>query len=430
MTFVTIIILCQTLHLKSNFPKTRVMKKNKILNRFYLLVITLCCFTSCLKWAARADKKLPDETALHKTYHYSGKVIIIGAGASGLAAAKVLEKNNVDYKVLEATNRYGGRLKKDTILADFPIDIGAEWLHSAPITLNKLKGKYGDEIDEELIPYHLDCTAIWNGTEYKVNSSWQNDFRYNFLPESKFKNTTWYDFVNENIAKTVLQNIHYNSPVVSIDYSNNKVSVITTDGTTYEADRILVTVPIGVLKSEKISFIPEIKQERKDAIDEITFHPGFKVVMKFSDKFYPDAIECEVDNGEKGYYDIAFGKETQDNILGFLCTGDETQKYYDLNSNEQIIDSLISELDQIFDGKASANYSGEYILENWGQYEFALGTWTQAFQEKKSNLKILNQSLDQKVYFAGEINDPYKQMGVPGAILSGYYSIDKLLTDQ
>ena len=430
MTFVTIIILCQTLHLKSNFPKTRVMKKNKILNRFYLLVITLCCFTSCLKWAARADKKLPDETALHKTYHYSGKVIIIGAGASGLAAAKVLEKNNVDYKVLEATNRYGGRLKKDTILADFPIDIGAEWLHSAPITLNKLKGKYGDEIDEELIPYHLDCTAIWNGTEYKVNSSWQNDFRYNFLPESKFKNTTWYDFVNENIAKTVLQNIHYNSPVVSIDYSNNKVSVITTDGTTYEADRILVTVPIGVLKSEKISFIPEIKQERKDAIDEITFHPGFKVVIKFSDKFYPDAIECEVDNGEKGYYDIAFGKETQDNILGFLCTGDETQKYYNLNSNDEIMDSLLSELDQIFDGKASSSYSGEYVLENWGQYEFALGTWTQAFQEKKSNLKILNQSLDQKVYFAGEINDPYRQMGVPGAILSGYYSIDKLLTDQ
>ena len=53
-----------------------------------------------------------------------------------------------------------------------------------------------------------------------------------------------------------------------------------------------------------------------------------------------------------------------------------------------------------------------------------------SFSGKKSTLNILNQSLDQKVYFAGEINDPYKQMGVPGAILSGYYSIDKLLTDQ
>ena len=122
--------------------------------------------------------------------------------------------------------------------------------------------------------------------------------------------------------------------------------------------------------------------------------------------------------------------QTQNNILGFLCTGDETQKYYDLNSNDEIISSLIDELDLMLDGKASSSYSGEYILENWGQYEFTLGTWTQAFQEKKSNLKILNQPLNNKIYFAGEINDPYKQMGVPGAILSGYYSIDKLLTDQ
>ena len=406
------------------------MNKIKILNKFYILVIIVFSFTSCLKWAARAENKLPDETALHKTYDYSGKVIIVGAGASGLAAAKVLEKNNIDYTILEATNRYGGRLKKDTTLADFPIDIGAEWIHSAPVTLNKLKGKHGDEIDEELIPYNLDCTAVWNGTEYKINPGWQDNFMYNFMPESKFKNSTWYDFVNENIAKTVLHNIQYNSPVVSIDYSDNQVSVKTLNGTTFDADRVLVTVPIGILKSDKISFNPEINQERKDAIEEITFYPGIKVVMKFSEKFYPDAIICEVDNGEKGFYDIAFGKETQNNILGFLCTGDETQKYYDLNSNDEIISSLIDELDLMLDGKASSSYSGEYILENWGQYEFTLGTWTQAFQEKKSNLKILNQPLDNKVYFAGEINDPYKQMGVPGAILSGYYSIDKLLTDQ
>ena len=41
---------------------------------------------------------------------------------------------------------------------------------------------------------------------------------------------------------------------------------------------------------------------------------------------------------------------------------------------------------------------------------------------------LLNLSHFDKVYFAGEINDTYKQMGVPGAVLSGYYSIDKLLT--
>ena len=340
-----------------------------------LLVITSLCFclSGCFKWAARAKSKLPKETSLQNTYNYDGKVIIVGAGASGLAAAKVLEQNNIDYIILEATNRYGGRLKKDTTLADFPIDIGAEWLHSAPITLNKLKGKRGTEIDEELIPYHLDSTASWDGKEYKVDPHWQNNFMYNFLPESKFKTSTWYDFVNENIAETVKHKIQYNSPVNSIDYSSNNVIVKTKSGKTFEADRIIVTVSIGVLKSNVITFIPEMNKENRKAIESITFHPGFKVAMKFSEKFYPDAITCKVENGEKGFYDIAFKKDVQTNVLGFLCTGNETQKYYNLKSEQEIISSLLEELDEMFDGKASTFYSGEYILENWGQHKFTQG---------------------------------------------------------
>jgi monoamine oxidase len=113
-----------------------------------------------------------------------------------------------------------------------------------------------------------------------------------------------------------------------------------------------------------------------------------------------------------------------------LCKGDETEKYYSLKSEQEIINQLLKELDDMYDGKASQTYMNEYLLENWGQYQFTQGTWTQAFQEKKSTLKVLNQPLDNKIYFAGEINDTYKQMGVPGAILSGYYAADKLLTDE
>lgn len=39
-----------------------------------------------------------------------GKVVVIGAGNAGLAAAYELEKAGVDYVVLEATSRYGGRV--------------------------------------------------------------------------------------------------------------------------------------------------------------------------------------------------------------------------------------------------------------------------------------------------------------------------------
>ena len=207
------------------------------------------------------------------------------------------------------------------------------------------------------------------------------------MSESKFKKSTWYDFVNQNIAETVKHNIQFNSPVNRIDYSDNNVIVTTKNGKTYEADRVIVTVSIGVLKSNVIRFIPEMNKEKRKAIESITFHPGFKVAMKFSEKFYPDDITYIVNNRGKGFYDIAFKRNAQTNVLGFLCTRNETKKYYNLESEQEIISSLLDELDKMFDGKASTLYSGKYILENWRQYEFTQGTWTQAFQKK-----ILSQS--------------------------------------
>ena len=394
------------------------------------IVSLFFCLSSCLQWAARAESKLPEETALHKTYNYNGKIIIVGAGAAGLAAAKVLEKNNIDYKILEATDRYGGRLKKNTSLADFPIDIGAEWIHSAPIVLNKLKGKVGDQIDEELIPYLLKDTYNWDGKEYKKNTQALNNFVYNFMPESKFKNSTWYDFVDENIAKEVKHKIEFNSPVTEINYDADKVLVKTKNGTVHSADKVLVTVSIGVLKSNHIKFTPDLSKEKKEAINSITFLPGFKLVLKFKEKFYPDVINWKVKTGERVFYDIAFKKEAESHILGFLATGKSVEEYYKLESQDEIVKSIIGELDKIFDGKASESYTGQYVLENWGQHQFTMGTWTQAMLEKKSELTIINKPLDKKVYFAGEINDTYQQMGVPGAVLSGYFSIDKLLIER
>ena len=250
------------------------------------------------------------------------------------------------------------------------------------------------------------------------------------MPESKFKNSTWYDFVNENIAVTVKHKIQFNSPVTEINYSGEQVFVKTKNGEVHTADKVLVTVSIGVLKSNHITFIPDLSNERKDVINAVEFLPGFKLIMKFTEKFYPDAINCKVKSGEKGYYDIAFKKQAQSNILALLAAGNPAEEYYKFESEEEIVNSAIAELDRIFNGIASETFTGEYVLENWGQHQFTMGTWTKAFLQKKSELKILNQPLDRKIYFAGEINDTYKQMGVPGAVLSGYHSIDKLLTEK
>ena len=399
-----------------------------------LLFIVLCCLSfiisGCFKWGSRAYENFPKETALDKTYNYDGKVIIIGAGASGLAAAKILERNKVDYQIIEATDRYGGRLKKNTDLADFPIDIGAEWIHNLPPVLNRLKGKKGDEVDEELIPYRLERAYNWDGENYKEISKKELDSSFDFFPESKFKHSTWYDFLDENFAKEVQHKIKFNAPVTEINYSDDKVIVKTKDGKVHTADKVLVTVSIGVLKSKAIKFIPDLNDKKKKAINKVEFLSGFKLVMKFSEKFYPDVINCKVKNGEKAYYDIAFKKEAKSHILGLLVTGNTVNDYFELGAEEKIVLSVLKELDQIFDGKASTFYTGEHIFENWGQHEFTLGTWTNAALNERFSLKALNQSLQKKVYFAGEIYDVHHQLGVPGAILSGYDAIDKLLTEK
>ena len=382
----------------------------------------------CMNWAARAVEKLPEVTAVNKSYDYSGKVIVIGAGASGLAAANILERNDIDYLILEATDRFGGRLKKDTTLADFPIDLGAEWIHSDPIVLNKIKGVSGTKIEEDLIPYHLETAAKWNGFEVKEVSKSELDFMYRFLPEFKFKSSTWYDFVTDHLANSVKEKIQFNSPVKSIDYTSDQVIVKTVDGNVFEADRVLVTVSIGVLKSETIHFMPALDVKKQKALASVKFRPGLKVALKFSDSFYHNAIGCKSNSGERVYYDIAFGKETESHVLGFLCTGEDSKEYLGYSSDEALLQVLIKELDQMYEGRATELFTGEFRIEKWSEYKFIRGTWTQAFEENPNHLSHLNRPLEDKVFFAGEINDPYRQMGVPGAILSGYHSIDRLLS--
>ena len=60
--------------------------------------------------------------------------IVVGAGAAGLTAAyDLFFEDNVKVKVLEASDRIGGRLKRaPDEFADFPIDLGGEWIHTDP----------------------------------------------------------------------------------------------------------------------------------------------------------------------------------------------------------------------------------------------------------------------------------------------------------
>lgn len=397
----------------------------------FILLLTVVFFIGCqsYEWGSQTFHQLPELTALDKTYSYDGKIIIIGAGASGLAAAKILERNGIDYQILEATDRYGGRIKKVEGFADFPIDVGAEWIHNHPQVLNKLKGKKGTEIDEDLVPYRLKESYFWNGKGYQEIPKAELDKYFESFPEYKFKSTTWYDFLDEHFASFVKHKIKFNSLVTAIDYTSGKVKITLKSGEVLTADKVLSTVSIGVLKSGSIRFTPALSAKKQKIIESAYFLPGFKLAMKFSEKFYPDVITCKTSKGTKDYHDVSFGKDSNFNILGLLSTGSSAGKYYQLGSEKAIVDSVLAELDQIFEGKASEVFTGEYILEDWGRHQHTLGTWSDP-TVSKSTIEELIRPLDNKVFFAGGAHDLYRQGGAPGAFLSGYHAIDQLLNSE
>jgi len=73
---------------------------------------------------------------------FQGNVIIVGALSFWIS-----------YQILEATDRVGGRIQKNKNFADFPIDLGAEWIHEDKSILNYLISQPGNEANVETILY-------------------------------------------------------------------------------------------------------------------------------------------------------------------------------------------------------------------------------------------------------------------------------------
>ena len=60
-------------------------------------------------------------------------LIIVGAGAAGLAAARQAGELGLSYLVCEAMDRIGGRAYTESTTFGTPWDRGGHWMHSASI---------------------------------------------------------------------------------------------------------------------------------------------------------------------------------------------------------------------------------------------------------------------------------------------------------
>ena len=411
---------------------------------------------------------------LFEDINYDGKVIIIGAGAAGLYAAYILKSKGIDFQILEASSKYGGRLGKLTGFANFPIDTGAQWLHgknsilgdlitksNTTITLDDSETKYW--FNNQLVNSLPQNTDIFEGDnlpdisykDYALQKGLGNEYKYiveniagdqgaaasrlsvfgnnqdeeNWISgDDDFKfQETFFDLFDKQIASEVKDKILLNTIVSKIDYSQSEIIITASNNRLFNADKVIITVPIPILKSGDIQFIPALQNEKTNAFSKIGMDAGMKVFLKFSNKFFDQNIIggaiCAA------YADDSIGKAQSDNILLAFIMGDQAAYLTALANDTAITNALLQELDMMYNGQATTSFIASHV-ENWTTNPFVKGAYSYSTVGMGDARKIATQAISKKLYFAGEaMNTNGHHQTVHGAVETGYREVINILND-
>jgi len=411
-------------------------------------------------------------------------VVVIGGGISGLAAAKKLKEKGFTVIVLEAQEKVGGRIRTDRSLG-VAFDEGASWIHGPignPITsLASIAGAntfltsddsvevfntngiaYSDTVltsTEKQFESALN-TVRSAGTQTKsfqtvFNSLYPtqaNDKLWKYMLSaylefdtggdisklsSKFFDddeaysgadviiTNGYDKVTDYLTTGL--DIRLNTRVSSINYANAKVG-ITANGNKIEADYVVVSVPLGVLKNNAISFSPALPTNKINAISNTNIGNVNKFLLVWNTPFWDTKLQyigyTPETKGKFNYF-LNIKKFTPSNGLMTFAFGDYATVTESM-ADSQIISEIMLHLKGIY-GNSIPNPSN-FLRTKWGQNINSYGTYSYATNNSTSaDFDTLANEVNNKVFFAGEHTEREYRGTVHGAYLSGIREADKII---
>ena len=385
-------------------------------------------------------------------------VIIIGAGAAGLLAAKELSPL-FNVTLLEATAQAGGRIQSLLLHGDI-IEAGAEFVHGdLPVTLGLLKdagiayikcegemyrkqnGRFVEageiapgwdelleqmkNIEEDITLHQLlekfypgaanekfshqiqsyaegfDVADITKVSVKALYKEWAAEGENNYRISKGYGALVGYLVQQAGAAGVVL---HTSCPVKKVNWQKGSVTVQVANGEKYYADKLLVAVPVSVLQQPSavagIQFTPSIHFDASTA-NAIGFGAVIKVVVKFKKAFWQrDAKFIFSDEVFPTWWTQL--PDEAPLLTGWL--GGPKAHALSNQSDNDIGDIALTSLAAIFDQPIAMLRQSIVHMNvfNWQKNPYAMGAYSYATVETAAAKKVITAPLADTIFFAGE----------------------------
>ncbi|MFI5776835.1 flavin monoamine oxidase family protein [Nocardia sp. NPDC051570] len=179
-----------------------------------------------------------------------GGVVVVGAGLSGMTAARELIRAGLSVVVLEADDRIGGRVRGVPIGEGETVEIGGQYVGPDQDSILALADELGvGRYPAHMVGDHMHYTA--NGSIMRIVGGRDRASTYRFLGGAQR--------IAEGLAGELAGSIRLNSPVRRIIRSGDEV-IAQTDTAAIRARRALVAIPPPF--AAEIEFIPDVVRER------------------------------------------------------------------------------------------------------------------------------------------------------------------------
>jgi monoamine oxidase len=404
------------------------------------------------------------------------EVVIIGAGAAGIAAARKLAAAGRRYIVIEASDHPGGRCVTDTKNFGVPFDRGAHWIYLPDVNpVTKLAPPRGTEVYpapqnrkvrigrrfaregelEDFLTAQVRATRAIDDAARKADipceqvvpgdlGDWRGTVEFLLGPYNCAKDlaqVSSFDFAKaaeRNAAAFCKQGfgsllaglaqgltIQFSTPAKTID-TRSGVSVETPKGA-ISARFAIVTVPTNVVASGGLKFYPDLGHHQIDAFGRLSLGSYDHIALELIGN--PLGLESD---------DLFFEKSTDAhtatvlaNIGGTsLCTIDVAGGFgRDLSAQGEaaMIDFATGWLANLF-GAEVRNTIGRKHATRWNADPLALGAWSAAVPGSQFARRQFLDPLADGVWYAGEAAHETLWGTVNGAWDSGERAADAVLT--